>query len=99
MRMYGEKLHVFSGSSNPDLGAGIARSMGVPLGNCRIAAFPDGEIDLKVEDDVRGSDVFVVQSTCPPVNENLMELLMMIDCVKRASAARVTAVIPYFGYA
>ena len=73
--------------------------LGLSLGRLSIGNFPDGEISCKIEQDVRGRDVFLVQSTCPPVNENLMELLIMIDCFKRASADRITAVIPYFGYA
>ena len=73
--------------------------MGVPLGEATLERFPDGEIDLKVECDVRGADVFVLQPTCPPVHEHLFELLTFIDCLRRASADRITAVMPYFGYA
>lgn len=92
-------LKVFSGNSNPDLARRICEYLDIPLGDAYVGRFPDGEIDLKVNEDIRGTDVFIVQPLCPPVNENLMELLMFIDCVKRASAARVTAVIPYYGYA
>ena len=92
-------LKVLSGSANPAFSAAIGTHLGIELGKVHLGRFPDGEIELKVEEDVRGCDCFVVQPTCPPVNENLMELLVFIDCLKRASAARVTAVIPYFGYA
>lgn len=92
-------LKIFGGSSNPSLACDIAASLGVKAGVAKIDRFPDGETLIKLEDDVRGRDCFVVQSTCPPVNENLMELLIFIDCLIRASARRVTAVIPYFGYA
>ena len=90
---------VFSGSSNPALGQAIAEASGVRVGSAKVGQFPDGETIIKLEDDVRGQDCFVVQSTCPPVNENLMQLLIFIDCLRRASARRITAVIPYFGYA
>lgn len=73
--------------------------MGLPLGRCTVGAFADGEVSISIEESVRGSDVFVVQSTCGPVNNNLMELLIMIDALKRASAGRITAVVPYYGYA
>jgi len=92
-------LRLFGGTSNPDLAAKIAGHIGIALGRARIERFPDGETLVKLEDDVRGRDCFVVQSTCPPVNEHLMELLIFIDCLRRASARRITAVIPYFGYA
>jgi ribose-phosphate pyrophosphokinase len=92
-------FRVFAGNAHPGLAEAICRELGVPLGRAHIARFPDGEIDCKVEVDVRGTDVFIIQPTCPPVNENLMELLVMIDCLRRASAERITAVIPYFGYA
>ncbi|MEK7448310.1 MAG: ribose-phosphate pyrophosphokinase [Planctomycetota bacterium] len=94
-----ERLQVFSGNASHDLASKICEHLGISLGNLELQRFPDGEIDLKVKDDVRGSDIFVIQSTCPPVNENLMELLILIDCFKRASAEQITAVIPYFGYA
>jgi ribose-phosphate pyrophosphokinase len=92
-------LKVFGGTSNPDLARAIADTLGVPVGRAKIDRFPDGETIIKLEDDVRGRDCYVVQSTSPPVNENLMELLIFIDCLRRASARRITAVIPYFGYA
>jgi len=90
---------VFSGNAHPALAKAICDYLDLPLGNAAIKRFPDGELDVKVYDDVRGSDTFVVQPTCTPVNENLMELLLLIDCLRRASADRVTAVIPYYGYA
>ena len=99
MRMRGERLRVFSGTAHPWLAQDICSFMGVPLGAASLARFPDGEINLKLECDVRGADVFVVQPTCPPVHDNLFELLTFADCLRRASADRVTAVIPYFGYA
>lgn len=92
-------LVLFSGRANPNLARKIAEYLQIPLGHMENKRFPDGEIDLKILEDVRGSDAYVIQSTCPPVNENLMELLILIDCLRRASADRITAVIPYFGYA
>jgi len=92
-------LRIFSGTSNPVLAGKIADVVGVGLGRARIDLFPDGETIVKLEDDVRGRDCFVVQSTCPPVNDKLMELLIFIDCLRRASVRRITAVMPYFGYA
>lgn len=92
-------LKVFGGTSNPALAEKIGRYLGVSLGRARIDEFPDGELVVKLDDDVRGRDVFVIQSTCHPVNRNLMELLIFIDCIRRASARRITAVLPYFGYA
>jgi ribose-phosphate pyrophosphokinase len=91
-------LVVMSGSANPALARRVAEYLKLPLSNVENKRFPDGEIDLKVLEDVRGSDVYLVQPTCPPVNDNLMELLILIDCLRRASAERITAVIPYFGY-
>src|SRR5688572_18589439 len=93
------ELRVFTGSEHPALGEAIARFLGVPLGRAHLARFSDGEIWFQIQDNVRGADVFVVQPTCPPVNENLMELLVMIDAFKRSSASRITAVLPYYGYA
>ena len=93
------KLEIFSGNANPRLAEDICKSLGKKLGAVTAARFSEGEIRVKIEDNVRGQDVFVVQPTCPPVNENLMELLIMIDAFKRASAGRITAVIPYYGYA
>ena len=92
-------LRIFTGSAHPGLGEAIARSLGVPLGRAHLARFSDGEVWFQIQDNVRGADVFVVQPTSPPVNENLMELLVMLDAFKRSSASRITAVIPYYGYA
>ncbi|HOJ85574.1 MAG: ribose-phosphate diphosphokinase [Elusimicrobiales bacterium] len=101
MRRYWEQgeLKIFSGNSNKSLALKISEILGMPLGNIKVARFADGEIDVKILENVRGADCYVVQSTCNPVNENLMELLIMIDAFKRASAGRIIAVIPYFGYA
>lgn len=93
------ELLVFSGTSNPALAAKIVGYLGTGLGEIEISRFSDGESSVKVKQDVRGRDVYVVQSSCPAVNENLMELLIIIDALRRASAARITAVMPYFGYA
>lgn len=90
---------LFSGNSNPQLASRIADYLGVKLGDIEVDRFSEGEIRVKINENVRGRDVFIVQSTCPPVNENIMELLIMIDAMKRASASRINAVIPYFGYA
>ncbi len=93
------ELKIFTGSAHPSLGAAIARSLSVPLGRAHLSRFSDGEIWFQIQDNVRGADVFVVQPTSQPVNENLMELLIMLDAFKRSSASRITAVIPYYGYA
>ena len=93
------KLKVFTGNANPDLAGRIAAYLKTPLGKALVTAFSEGEIRVKIEEDVRGTDVFIIQPTCPPTNNNLMELLIMMDAVRRASARRITAVIPYFGYA
>src|SRR5262245_16726161 len=93
------KLRVFSGRANLPLAEKIVQCLGDTLGRITLSNFPDGEISVKIEEDVRGGDIFLVQPTCPPVNDNLMELLVMLDCFKRASAARITAVLPYYGYA
>ena len=92
-------LKIFSGSANPALAKRITDYLGVPLSDITLAKFPDGETSCKINEDVRGRDVFLIQPTCPPVNENIMQLLVMIDSALRASAERITAVIPYFGYA
>jgi ribose-phosphate pyrophosphokinase len=92
-------IKIFSGNSNPDLAEKISSSVGVPLGMAQVKTFSDGEIAVELNESVRGLDTFVVQSTCPPVNNNLMELLIMIDALRRASAERINAVIPYYGYA
>lgn len=94
-----QQLKIFSGTANPELSKRIAESIGVSLGEVQIRRFADGEIFVEVDENVRGMDVFIIQPTCGPVNENLMELLIMIDTLKRASADRITAVIPYYGYA
>ena len=92
-------LKIFSGPANHPLAEDICRYLNLPMGKISLGNFPDGEISCKIDEDVRGRDVFIVQPTCPPVNEHLMELLVMIDSFKRASSYRLTAVIPYFGYA
>ena len=92
-------IKVFSGNANPKLAADICKEIGITLGQNEVKGFADGEVSCSIYESVRGSDVFIVQSTCKPVNDNLMELLIMIDACRRASAGRITAVIPYFGYA
>ena len=93
------KLKIFSGSANKPLAEGIAKNLGTTLGNINLGNYPDGETSVRIDEDVRGRDVFIVQPTCPPVNDHLMELLIILDAFKRASPARVTVVIPYYGYA
>ncbi len=92
-------LKIFSGNANKPLAEAICQSIGVPLGTATVTTFPDGESFVKIDDNVRGQDVFLIQPTCPPTNHHLMELLIMIDAARRASAARITAVIPFYGYA
>lgn len=99
MQVHGKNIKIFSGNSNPKLAQDIAETLGVTLGDANVTTFSDGEISVNINETVRGRDVFVIQSTNEPVNNNLMELLIMIDAFKRASAGRVTAVIPYYGYA
>ena len=99
MISHGKDIKVFCGNSNPALAQEICQLMGTKLGEAEVKSFADGEVSVSLYETVRGSDVFVVQSTCNPVNNNLMELLIMIDALRRASAGRITAVIPYFGYA
>ena len=94
-----DEIKLFSGTSNPTLARAIAEGVGVPLGGAEIGRFSDGECQVEITENVRGGDVFVVQSTCMPTNDNIMELLLMLDAFKRASAKRLTAVIPYYGYA
>ena len=94
-----QELHVFTGNANPKLAGAVCRYLGVTLGNADVRRFSDGEVLVEIEDNVRGGDVFVIQPTCTPVNDHLMELLLMLDAFRRASAKRVTAVVPYFGYA
>ncbi|HWP44455.1 MAG TPA: ribose-phosphate diphosphokinase, partial [Blastocatellia bacterium] len=90
---------LFSGTANPDLAASIARHLGARLGSCRVERFPDGELTVRLEGPVRRKEVFIVQPTSPPVNENLVELLAFADACRLSSASRVTAIVPYFGYA
>ena len=99
MIAHGKDIKIFAGTSNRPLAEAICKEMGQQLGNAEVGAFSDGENFVSIYETVRGSDVFVVQSTCAPVNDNLMEMLIMIDAFKRASAGRITAVMPYFGYA
>ena len=99
MISHGKEIKVFSGNSNPELAKAICSHLFKELGECSCSHFADGECSISVHEPVRGTDVFIVQSTCKPVNDNLMELLVMIDAMRRASAGRITAVIPYFGYA
>ncbi len=96
---HGKQIKVFAGNASKNLAKDITDILSIQLGCSEVGAFSDGEISVAVQESVRGADVFVVQSTCPPVNDNLMELLIMIDALKRASAGRITAVIPYYGYA
>ena len=99
MISHGKDLKIFSGNSNRALAEAICKELRLPLGDLECGHFSDGECFVSIYETVRGSDVFVIQSTCSPVNDSLMELLVMIDAFKRASAGRITAVIPYFGYA
>ena len=92
-------IAVFTGNANPKLAEAICRDLGVPAGRAIVDRFPEGEIQVQILDNIRGKDVFLIQSTCAPSNDSLMELLIMMDAVKRASAKRITAVLPYFGYA
>src|SRR5213082_1144208 len=93
------EMKVFSGSANGELAQRICDYIGTPLGQATISSFPDGETYVKIEENIRGRDVFIIQPTCPPTNEHLMELLIMVDAARRASADRITAVIPFFSYA
>src|SRR5580658_1257550 len=93
------ELALFTGNANPVLAHDIARDLRLPVGRASVGRFSDGEVNVEIEENVRGRDVFIVQPTCPPANDHLMELLVMIDACRRASAARITAVVPYFGYA
>ncbi|MEE9496038.1 MAG: ribose-phosphate diphosphokinase, partial [Desulfobacterales bacterium] len=94
-----EGISIFTGNSNLTLAKKICEYLHLPLGNAQVATFSDGEIQIEIDENVRSKDVFVIQSTCAPVNDNLVELLLMIDALKRSSARRITAVVPYFGYA
>ena len=99
MITHGHEIKIFAGNSNEKLAESIAKHLGFELSEIEVGHFSDGETSVHIGETVRGRDVFIVQSTCAPVNENLMELLIMIDAARRASAGRITAVIPYFGYA
>lgn len=94
-----ERLKVLSGNAHPELARAICNSIGVRLGATAVETFPDGETFVQIKENIRGRDVFIVQPTCPPANQNLMELLIMVDAVRRASAQRITAVLPFYGYA
>ena len=98
VQIQNQKIKVFTGNANPGLAGEICEKIGIPLGNALVTRFSDGEINVQLVDNVRGMDVFVVQPTANPVNRNIMELLIMIDALKRASAKRITAVLPYYGY-
>jgi ribose-phosphate pyrophosphokinase len=93
-----DTMALFAGNANPTLAQDIARHLNAPLGRAYVGRFSDGEVNIELMENVRGRDVFILQSTCPPANDNLMELLVMVDACRRASAARITAVVPYFGY-
>ena len=99
MISHGKNVKVFCANANRPFAEGVCRKLWLPMGDCAVAKFADGEVSVSINESVRGSDVFIVQSTCKPVNDNLMELLVMIDACRRASAGRITAVMPYFGYA
>src|SRR6266705_1418049 len=94
-----ERMRVFTGNANPQLADAVCRHLNVSLGRCLVGRFSDGEVMVELLENVRGRDVFVLQSTCVPTNDNLMEILVMVDALKRSSAGRITAAIPYFGYA
>jgi ribose-phosphate pyrophosphokinase len=94
-----DDLKIFTGRAHPELAKKVCDYLGLPVGRAIVGNFPDGEISCKIDEDIRGRDVFIIQPTCPPVNDNLMELLVMVDSCMRASADRITAVMPYFGYA
>ena len=99
MQTHHSDFMIFTGNANPSMAAEIAQHLGISIGNAAVGRFSDGEVTVEIQQNVRTRDVFVVQSTCAPTNDNLMELLVMVDALKRASAERITAVIPYFGYA
>jgi len=92
-------ISILAGNANPELSQQIARQMGIPLGKVQVGRFSDGEINIEIMENIRGRDIFIIQSTCPPVNDNLMELLILADACRRAHVASITAIIPYFGYA
>ena len=93
------EMKIFSGSAHPELAREIAEHLGLPLGQARLRRFPDTEVSFQIDENIRGTDVFIVQPTCTPVDQHLMELLVMIDAFRRSSASRIMAVIPYYGYA
>ena len=93
------KLMIFTGNANPALAEKVAEQLNIPVGEADVGKFSDGEVALEIKENVRGADVFIIQSTCQPTNDNLMELIVMIDAIRRCSAGRITAVVPYFGYA
>ena len=97
--MSSEGLMVFTGNANPKLAEAVVKHLGIPLGKALVGRFSDGEVQVEIQENVRGKHVFILQSTCAPTNDNLMELMVMVDALKRASARRITAAIPYFGYA
>ncbi|NLM12866.1 MAG: ribose-phosphate diphosphokinase, partial [Epulopiscium sp.] len=99
MRSANSEIKIFSCNAHHELAEEIAKELGLKLGNAEVGRFSDGEISVRIDDKVRGADVFIIQPTSAPVNENLMELLIMMDGLRRASAGRITAVIPYYGYA
>ena len=99
MSAHAPDFMLFTGNANPALAAEIAQCLGTTLGNAHVGRFSDGEVTVQIGQNVRARDIFIIQPTCPPTNENLMELVIMVDALKRASAARISAVIPYFGYA
>lgn len=99
LMLYTKKLKIFTGNANPQLAQEISDYLGIELGDARVSCFSDGEICVSINESVRGADVFVIQPTCPPANQNVMELLIMIDALRRASARRICAVLPYYGYA
>ena len=97
--MVPDNLMVFTGNANPKLAQAVADHLGIPLGKATVSHFSDGEVMVEIGEKVRGQDVFIIQSTCTPTNDNLMELMIMVDALRRASARRITAVVPYYGYA
>lgn len=99
VQMVPDSLMVFSGNANPKLAQAVVQHLNIPLGRATVSRFSDGEVQVELNENVRGRDVFIVQPTCVPTNDNLMELVIMVDALRRASAARITAVIPYYGYA
>ena len=94
-----ERMRIFTGNANPKLAEAVVKHMNISLGRCIVGRFSDGEVMVELLENVRGRDVFILQSTCAPTNDNLMEILVMVDALKRASAGRITAAIPYLGYA